>query len=217
MRNGTIYAIKLIGSNEYRYVGLSVQPEVRFRQHINSTKNGKTLPINNFIKKYGENNVEWIELEVLPENKLKRAEQKWILKLKSEGHNLLNLTDGGEGIFGFRHSEEQKQKWSEMRRGSITGDKNPNYGKFGKDHPAYGRVLSEETKQRLSQNKSGTGNPNYGKKISDETKQKMSDSQKGKPKPSSSKSAHTRYHANKNVVSDKCKHCIKENYDYKTH
>lgn len=208
MRQGTIYAIKLKNDTMYRYVGLSVQPHIRFRQHLNSSKRGSTLPVHNFIRKHGEENIEWVELELVVESKLKRAEQKWITKLKNDGHDLLNLTDGGEGTFGFRHSEEQKAKWSAMRKGSITGDKNPNYGKFGKDHPAYGRQLSEDEKQRLSEQRTGEGNPNYGKHISQTTREKMSLAQKGKPKPSSARSAHTRYHINQSIKSIKCKYCI---------
>ena len=191
----------------YRYVGLSVQPTVRFRQHINSSKRGSTLPVHNFIRKYSEDSIELVELEVVLESKLKRAEKKWIQKLKKDGHNLLNLTDGGEGVFGFRHSNEQKAKWSKDRKGSITGNKNPNYGKFGRDHPAYGRIFSEETIKKLSEQKIGKNNPNYGKTLPNKTKQKMSKAQKGVPKPFSAKSAHTRWHVNKNTISTVCRFC----------
>ncbi len=112
-----------------------------------------------------------------------------------------------------RHTEEQKQSWSRQRKGSITGDKNPNYGKFGKAHPSYGRKLSEETKKKLSEAKLGDKNPNYGKHLSEETRQKMSLVRKGRPMPSSSTSAHTRWHVNMNKVSEKCKYC-KEKYDH---
>lgn len=110
-------------------------------------------------------------------------------------------------VYGRKHSEEQKKKWSRDRKGSISGAKNPNYRKFGPEHPAYGRKLSEETKKRLSEQKKGEKNPNYGKKLSEETRKKMSEARKGRPMPSSSRSAHTRWHTNKNVISNKCKYC----------
>lgn len=109
--------------------------------------------------------------------------------------------------YGAIHSEEQKEKWSIMRKGTITGDKNPNYGKFGPDHPSYGRKLSEASKKRLSILRAGEGNPNYGKSISEETKLKMSLAQKGIPKPSSVKNAHTRHHTNKNIIKESCQWC----------
>jgi group I intron endonuclease len=116
-------------------------------------------------------------------------------------------------VYGRKHSEEQKKKWSEQRKGSITGEKNPNYRKFGPAHPSYGRKLSEETKQRLSEQKRGKNNPNYGKPLSEETRKKLSVAQKGKPKPKSARSAHTRYHVNRNGFSDKCKYCLEEKND----
>jgi hypothetical protein len=105
------------------------------------------------------------------------------------------------------HSEEQKAKWSVMRKGTYTGAANPNYGKFGTDHPSFGHVVSEETRRLLSERKQGQLNPNFGKTASDDTRAKMSAAQKGVPKPSSARSAHTRYHRNKGVVSPKCKYC----------
>jgi group I intron endonuclease len=109
--------------------------------------------------------------------------------------------------YGPRHSEEQKAKWSQDRKGSITGEKNPNYGKFGPDHPSYGRKISEEAKKKLSEQRMGKNNPNYGKKYSEEERKEMSRVRKGKPMPSSSRSAHTRYHVNLGGFSEKCKYC----------
>lgn len=112
--------------------------------------------------------------------------------------------------FGNKHSDETKKKWSEQRKGSISGSKNPNYGKFGKDHPAYGRKYSPETLKRLSEAKLGEKNPNYGKPHTEEWKRKISEASKGKPRPSSRRSAHVRYHVNKPGYSDKCSFCLEE-------
>jgi hypothetical protein len=65
---------------------------------------------------------------------------------RRRGINLVNLTDGGEGCSGYSmsHSEEQKKKWSEMRKG-ITS-------------PRKGIVLTEEVKAKMSQSKIGRKN-----------------------------------------------------------
>jgi len=65
---------------------------------------------------------------------------------RRRGINLVNLTDGGEGCSGYSmsHSEEQKKKWSEMRKG-ITS-------------PRKGVVLTEEVKAKMSQSKIGRKN-----------------------------------------------------------
>ncbi len=104
---------------------------------------------------------------------------------------LLNLTDGGDGVSGFSHSEETKRKLSEIaskrRRGppsaetirKITdaqkGKKRKPTGprseevkrKISESHK--GKVMSEESKRKLSE-------LNKGKVMSEETKRKISNS-----------------------------------------
>ncbi|MCS5716852.1 NUMOD3 domain-containing DNA-binding protein [Herbiconiux sp. CPCC 205763] len=110
-------------------------------------------------------------------------------------------------FYGMAHSPLQRAIWSESRRGSISGEKNPNFGKFGSAHPSFGRTLSDETKARLSEQKRGAKNPNFGKTASDETRAKMSAARKGRPMPSSARSAHTRHHTNKGITSPTCSYC----------
>jgi len=109
--------------------------------------------------------------------------------------------------WGLRHTDEQKARWSEMRKGTNSGAANPNFGKFGAEHPSFGHQLSAETKARLSERKRGELNPNFGKVASAETRAKMSAVRKGRPMPSSARNAHTRYHTNKGVTKAGCKYC----------
>ena len=44
----------------------------------------------------------------------------------------------------------------------------------GKNHPNYGKHLSEETKKKLSEKNSGINSPCYGKKLTEEAKQHLS-------------------------------------------
>jgi group I intron endonuclease len=80
--------------------------------------------------------------------------------------NLVNCTDGGDGVFGLVHSEETRQKMSE----AIKGKKNH---MFGKTH-------SEESRQKMSEALKGEKNHMFGKTHSEETRQKMSEANKGK-------------------------------------
>lgn len=72
---------------------------------------------------------------------------------------LRNLTDGGDGVQGYRLTEETKKKLSELNK--------------GENSPKYGKKTSEETKKKLSE-------ANKGRKLSEETKKKMSEAKKGK-------------------------------------
>ena len=76
---------------------------------------------------------------------------------------------------GKHHSEETKRKISESHK----GEKNPMYGKFGKDNSMYGKHHSEESKKKMSESKKGEKHHMYGKHHSEETKRKISESHKG--------------------------------------
>ena len=69
-------------------------------------------------------------------------------------------------------SKRAKKVWAneeyhQSRKGQISGDKNPQYGKFGLDHPATGHKKSEASKKAISDG-------NKGKKLSQDTKDKIS-------------------------------------------
>lgn len=123
------------------------------------------------IEKYGWNNFQHIVLfNNLTEDEAKLLEQCYIALYnttdKDKGYN---ITDGGEGVRGYKHTEEWKQKMSKAR----SGKNNPNYGKH----------LSEETKQKISMNHadmSGKNNPFYNRTHTEETRQKMSEAKIGK-------------------------------------
>lgn len=113
----------------------------------------------------------------------------------------------GESVLSARALRRAAGEVVGARKGTNVGANNPNYGKFGADHPSFGHVMSEEAKAKLSEMRKGSGNPNFGRTASDETRAKMSAVRKGRPMPSSRRSAHTRYHTNKGVYKDTCQHC----------
>ena len=73
---------------------------------------------------------------------------------------LRNKSDGGEGKSGYVHTEEAKNKISKAVR--------------GKNHPLYGKSVSDETKKKMS-------NSLRGRIMSDESREKMSKSHIGRP------------------------------------
>lgn len=109
------------------------------------------------IKKYGWNNFKHeVLFRDLPEIKAKNLEKALIRHYKNLGLSY-NITDGGDGALGagythtgWKHSEKTKKNFSEQRKGTKVGNKNPMYGrhltnpaygKIGKDHPASKKVI----------------------------------------------------------------------------
>lgn len=138
------------------------------------------------------------------------AEMREAARIRSTGRKCSSRFADANPFYGRTHAAEQRAKWSQLRRGQNVGPENPNYGKFGQDHPSFGHVMSEEAREKLSEQRKGVGNPNYGRRASDETRAKMSAVRKGRPMPSSRRSAHTRHHTNRGIKKDTCKYCIED-------
>lgn len=170
----------------------------------------------------GESEIEWIDFLRATGHRLLNisdgglgptgvawtAEQREAARLRSTGRKGASRPGELNPFFGRKHSEEQRARWSEQRKGTFLGEDNPNYGKFGPDHPSFGHTMSPEARAALSAMRRGELNPNYGKTASAEARAKRSAAQKGVPKPSSARSAHTRHHTNKGRTSPTCKFCI---------
>lgn len=91
-----------------------------------------------------------------------------IYKRICDGGILCNITLGGEGVYGLKHSEKSKKLMSVQRKG---------------------RKQSEESKLKRSKSMKGINNPNYGKTISDQQKKIIGLSQKGRKKSIEEKEA----------------------------
>jgi hypothetical protein len=138
------------------------------------------------------------------------AEMREAARIRSTGRKGVSRFADANPFHGRTHAAEQRAKWSKLRKGQNAGPENPNFGKFGRDHPSFGHVMSEEARQRLADQRRGAGNPNYGRQASDETRAKMSAVRKGRPMPSSRRSAHTRHHTNRGIKKDTCRYCIED-------
>lgn len=129
--------------------------------------------INRAREKYGLEN--W-SVEILVECSTQEELNKWeifyIDKLNTKTPNGYNLTDGGEGVSGFKHSNETKKKLSVSHLGLNKGI-----------------PRSEDVKRKISETKRGirTSLGMTGHHHSDESKKKMSKARKGKSSPSAKK------------------------------
>jgi group I intron endonuclease len=173
-----------------RYIGFTSKTlEVRWKKHCWDSNNRNTI-LSNSIGKYGIDNFHTMIIDEVDDLELaKQREQQFILlfntnKNRFPDDNGMNLTDGGEGTFGYKFTEEHcekiskaltgikrtdefKENLSRLRMGNTYGtfqteetrkkkselwktDANPVKGKFGKDHPAYGRKVSDEHREKMN-------------------------------------------------------------------
>ncbi len=106
--------------------------------------------------KYG---VENFKSEILKEcqtqDELNFWEQYYIKELNTKYPNGYNLTDGGGGMSGFKHSEEHNKKMSKVLKGRHLSEKTE-YKK--------GYIMSQEIKNKISESKKGQEPWNKGTK-----------------------------------------------------
>lgn len=184
-RHFLIYALTDPRTGEIRYIGKSSSGLARPQEH-----GGRHLPRDRSRKG------DWIRalqkdglsygvsvLEEFPSNDgVDPAEIRWIAYGRSQGWDLTNLTDGGDGCFGRKMSEAGRAKLRARKFSPETREKIA-ASKRGKKQPWLvarnianrGRKASEETRAKLSVARKGNQHL-LGKrwKLSDEAKAKHS-------------------------------------------
>ena len=109
-----VYGIRLLGSTEVRYVGMTTSGmKRRLQQHFTATKRDRPYPICDWLRNHDPSLIEIFELETCENYEdLEMLEVKWMRKLLDEGNKLLNLTEGGKGPRGHKWTDEQREAHS---------------------------------------------------------------------------------------------------------
>ena len=133
------------------------------------------------IQKYGWNNIQHIILlDNLSKELACECEKYLIAKYKTNNTKFgYNLTSGGEGTVGYKFSEEHCKKQSERMIGHTVSNETRKKIGAANSIALKGRILSEETKQKISIALSGENHPMYGKKQPIEAVEKMRQKQIG--------------------------------------
>jgi hypothetical protein len=183
-----IYLLRDPRSGEPRYVGKSTSGIHRPRAHIVSPSCKQPYLYNwvNSLKSVGME-PEILVIERVPHPMfLPELEKYWIATLRQSGYRLVNLTDGGEGKLGLKHTEESKRRISETKKRKIVEAEanGTTYGMYGRSHSpevreqiaiaSRGRVLSSITRDKLSDTRKGKATRGSGWNHSEETRQKQS-------------------------------------------
>lgn len=140
-----VYLLRDPRDNAIRYVGWTLlAPDERLREHLRERQRNNRHHRARWIKCLAR-------LQLAPTIHVVQrgrgdgwadAERKWIARCRADGCDLVNGTDGGEGVPGHRHSEETRRRLSEIMR--------------GREVPALqGRPLSAEHREKLAAAKRG--------------------------------------------------------------
>lgn len=148
-----IYQHIRLDTNEIFYIGIGIN-----RRPF--TKSNRNKHWNNIVSKYGYR----VEIITTCDSWEEACQiEKYLIKYYGRRDlgfgSLVNMTDGGDGMLGFNHSEETKEK---LREANL------------------GIKRTEETKLKIGESIKGENHPMYGRKHSEETIIKMSHSKKGK-------------------------------------
>lgn len=130
---------------------------------------GSGIKIQNIIKKRG--GTETLRNYVLQwcgdKETLDLAEQYWIQCYREQYNSrVLNISNGGEGCPGYKHTQENLVKISAAAKGRTAWNK--------------GKSTSEETKLKIANTLKGRKSNHAGCKLSEESRKKISESTKGR-------------------------------------
>ena len=163
--------------NDKAYVGLysGKNLRVRWSRHQWDARNDSQIPLHRAMRAHGIDKFHICSVwsgYILPE-KLKTLEKYFIRCFRTQRPSGYNVTEGGDGSFGFRHSEEYKQS---MRDRFISEETRLKMSRVHK-----GKTLSPQHKKSMSEKLRGNKHL-LGHVHSAETRAKISAAGMGKVK-----------------------------------
>ncbi len=185
------------------YVGVSVHPTKRWTQHRCASRAGVT-PLYRSMRKHGIGLHTFEVIESHPTvEQASEAEVWWVRYLRALGARVFNLTDGGEGLLGYRPSDETRAKMSAARIGKRMSEEqraktaainarrsSSPEGKAATSARFKGKSKSDEQRERMAASQqrrwrdpeahARASAAHVGKVISPEQRRKLSEAMKGR-------------------------------------
>ena len=174
--------------NQVRYIGKTKSKTRRYYQHISEASKGNRTHKNNWLLSLKKDGLkpEMVIIDECNDDSWIFLEEWYIEIFKTWGCNLTNLTKGGEGPAGYRHTEEHKQNMSKLHKGktisletrqkisiAVKGRKYSEEQKKIFSETAKKRGISVETRKKMVETRKRKGNYAHSEK----TKQKISQNQ----------------------------------------
>jgi hypothetical protein len=160
--NVTIYSLSSSEDGVIRYIGQTTgRLDQRLIHHHYDAKKLFAIHKSNWIRSVINKGFEVVIAVIELDAPWAEAEIKWIKHYRDIGHDLVNTTDGGEGVIGYVRDAEWRARCSARAK--------------GRPSPGKGKKRSAETRAKISA-------VQIGKVISVEHRAKLSAATKGKPK-----------------------------------
>ena len=170
-----------ITPNDKIYIGItkSAKPENRWGSHGQGYRNQQLF--NRAIQKYGWDNIKHIILlENLSKEEADECEKYLIAKYNTNNSKYgYNLTEGGDGIIGYKFSEEHCKQQSIRMMGHTVSEETRRKIGDANSIALKGRTIPYEVKQKISKSLSGENHYLYGKSPKPESIEKMRQKQIG--------------------------------------
>jgi hypothetical protein len=161
----SVYGLIRQSDSTVRYVGMtSKSVQERFEIHLRSSRRNRPLPVYDWMRKHAD-----VTFVILHENlSVEEALRLEIVEI-SRRTNLLNLTKGGDGTFGYKHTQITRQRLSEVQKGKVLPEEQK--AKMSASHTGKKRTASE---------RAAIGAGRRGAKHSPESIQKISEAAKNR-------------------------------------
>ncbi len=109
--------------NGKAYIGVTVNFKNRVSNHWYDARQGKQTVLCRAIRKYGKDSFVFVKIDSANTwNDACEKEKEYIKKFSTKVPRGMNMTDGGEGVFGLIQSEKAKRQLSEFFKGLFVGE-----------------------------------------------------------------------------------------------